>query len=141
MILRYEQATQADIPVILQQAKALIDAYEDTAAMDYDSVLAWVARKITDHICEYRCGIIDGERCAYWRLCDDGELDDLYVLPPFRGNGIGSAILKTCIEEAETDLYLYVFSRNTRAISFYESFGFSVRERVGKTRLIMVRKG
>lgn len=141
MKLRFVNADKTDIPVIFGQAKALIDAYEDIEAIDYDKVLAWVERKITKCISEYRCVLADGEKYAYWRLCEDGELDDLYVLPAFRNMGIGSLIMETCIEESEKDLYLYVFQRNVRAISFYERFGFTVREAVGQTRFIMARNG
>ena len=139
MNLQFVPAVEADIPVIFAQAKSLIDTYEDLATIDYDKVLAWVKRKITTCLSEYRCVIADGEKCAFYRLCEDGELDDLYVLPPFQNIGIGSQILEKSIAESEKDLYLYVFSRNTRAISFYKRFGFFVRESQGKTRLIMAR--
>jgi len=141
MILQYEPATGADIPVIFQQAKELIDTYEDIASIDYEKVMAWVDNKITKYITSYCCVCCDGERAAFYRLCQDGELDDLYVLPHYRGKGIGSQILRKCIAESADDLYLYVFSRNIRAISFYERLGFSIRERVGDTRLIMARNG
>lgn len=141
MILQYIPAEPADIPVIYAQAKELIDTYEDLASIDYEKVLSWVNRKITAKIHGYCCVTADGEKCAYYRLCEDGELDDLYVLPAFQGKGIGSEILKKCIKDSEKPLYLYVFSRNIRATSLYERFGFSVRESVGKTRLIMARNG
>ena len=141
MTLRYTSADAADIPVIFAQAKALIDRYEDIAAIDYEKVLHWVNRKIEANICDYCCVLANGEKAAYYRLCEDGELDDLYVLPPFREQGIGSEILRKCIAEAEKDLYLYVFRGNTRAIGLYERFGFTVREAVGNTRLIMTRNG
>ena len=141
MKLQYLIADKADVPVIFSQAKDLIDTYEDTASIDYDKVLAWVNRKIETHISEYRCVMADGEKCAYYRLCEDGELDDLYVLPVFQNRGIGSAIMQLCIAQSRVPLYLYVFSRNTRAISFYERFGFTVRQTVGNTRLIMGRNG
>lgn len=136
----FVKAEEADIPVIFAQAKELIDAYEEITAIDYEKVLAWMQRKISQHISEYCCVLINGKKCAYYRLCADGELDDLYVLPPHRSKGIGAMILNKCIEQSE-DIYLYVFQRNTRAIAFYERFGFTVRETVGKTRLIMERKG
>lgn len=139
--LQFAPAQQSDIPVIFAQAKALIDTYEDVEDIDYDKVLAWVRRKIADHIRQYCCVIVDGTRCAWYRLCEDGELDDLYVLPDFQCRGIGSAILEKCIRQSQKTMYLYVFSRNTRAISLYERFGFSLRETVGKTRLILVRNG
>ena len=141
MILQYRTAEEEDISVIYSQAKKLIDQYEDCDSIDYEKVMAWVHRKISSNISQYRCVLADGEKCAYYRLCDDGELDDLYVLPAFRGQGIGSEILLKCMDESSNPLYLYVFSGNIRAISFYKKFGFSVREAVGKTRLILERKG
>ena len=141
MILNYAPAEPADISAIYAQAKALIDTYEDIDSIDYERVMLWVKQKITTHIHDYCCVTAAGENCAYYRLCEDGELDDLYVLPSFRGQGIGSQILRKCMEEADKPIYLYVFSRNIRAISLYERFGFTVRETVGKTRIIMERKG
>ena len=141
MILQYTPAEISDIPEIFVQAKHLIDTYEDIASIDYAKVLLWVKQKIAANIRDYCCVTADGEKCAYFRLCDNGELDDLYVLPTYQGCGIGSEILRKCITDSVKPLYLYVFSRNNRAISFYKKFGFSVRETVGKTRLIMVRKG
>ena len=141
MTLQYLAATDTDISEIFLQAKDLIDAYEDIHSIDYDKVLAWVRRKIETHISEYIRVMLDGKICAYYRLCNDGELDDLYVLPGFQSRGIGSAIVQKCIAESMKPLYLYVFSRNTRAISFYRHFGFMVQKTVGNTRLIMGRNG
>ena len=141
MNLQYAVAERSDVPVIFAQAKDLIDTYEDVDTIDYDKVLAWVRRKIETHIHEYRCVMADGEKCAYFRLCRDGELDDLYVLPGFQNRGIGSAILRKCLEESENALYLYVFSQNTRAVSLYERFDFVSCETVGRTRLIMRQNG
>lgn len=141
MNLVFTAADLSDVPVIFAQAKDLIDSYEDVTSIDYDRVLAWVKRKIETHICEYRCVVTDGQKAAYYRLCDDGELDDLYVLPAFQGQGIGSEILKRCIAESKADMYLYVFRDNVRAIAFYKRFGFSVRKTVGHTRFIMTVNG
>ena len=141
MNLQFVSATADDIPVIFSQAKKLIDTYEDITAIDYDKVIAWVERKITSCISAYTRVVLDEDICGYFHLCEDGELDDLYVLDGFRGQRIGSQILNKCINESPNNLWLYVFSRNTRAIAFYERFGFSVREQIGTTRLIMVRNG
>ena len=141
MMLQYRPAEEDDISAIYSQAKRLIDQYEDCDSIDYEKVMAWVYRKISSNISQYRCVLADGEICAYFRLCDDGELDDLYVLPDFRNQGIGSEILSKCAQESKQPLWLYVFSRNTGAISFYKRFGFTIREMIGTTRLIMARNG
>lgn len=137
MHLTYETATNEDISVIFAQAKALVDAYEDRSAIDYDKVMGWMERKITKLVESYTRVRRDGQVCAYYRLTEDGELDDLYVLSPFRGQGIGSAILDKCIREEKAPLWLYVFTENRRAIALYERFGFRIRETVGTTRVIM----
>ena len=141
MKLQFQSAQNQHIPLILAQAKNLIDTYEDLASIDYDKVMDWVRRKISKHISTYTAVVLSDKTCAYYRLCDDGELDDLYVLPEFQNHGIGSQILEKCMLESLNPLYLYVFSENVRAVSFYEKYGFSVREKVGKTRLILERKG
>ena len=141
MNLQFITAQERDIPVIFGQAKGLIDTYENLENIDYDKVMDWVQRKITKYISSYTVVLSDDMPCAYYRLCQDGVLDDLYVLPTFQNRGIGSKILEKCIFESENPLYLYVFSGNIPAISFYEKHGFSVREKVGKTRLILERKG
>ena len=139
MMLAYGTGRSADIPAIFAQAKALVDAYEDVSAIDYDWVMDWMARKITQKIGDYTRVTLNGELCAYYRLTEEGELDDFYVLPSFRGRGIGSAILTKCIQESKAPLWLYVFTKNNRAIALYRRFGFVPAEAVGQTRQIMRR--
>ena len=140
MNLLFEKATQKDIPVIFSQAKELIDQYEDLSSIDYEKVMAWVQKKIETNIDAYTAVSRDGQICSYYHLRESGELDDLYVLPGFRGSGIGTQILEKCGSDSSRSLWLYVFSGNTRAISFYERCGFTLRETVSKTRLIMEKR-
>lgn len=139
-MLYYRKAENEDIPVIFAQAKNLIDTYEDISSIEYDKVLSWMERKIAAQIENYTCVWLDDEKCAYYCLSEDGELDDLYVLPPFRGRGIGTAILKRCIDDSKAPLWLYVFKRNVGAVKLYRRLGFECREEVGKTRQIMRRE-
>lgn len=140
MILEYGKGASADIPVVFAQAKALVDAYEDISAIDYGRVTAWMERKITKLITSYTRVSLEGETCAYYRLTEEGELDDFYVLPQFQNRGIGSEILKKSIGESKAPLWLYVFTENKRAVALYERFGFRITETVGTTRAIMRRE-
>lgn len=140
MRLTYWQAEDGDISAIFAQAKALVDAYEDVTTIDYDKVLAWMERKITKQIGSYTRVCLDGTVCAYYRLTEDGELDDFYVLPRFRCQGIGSEILERCIAQSPVPLWLYVFTANKGAVALYQRFGFRVTETVGTTRVIMRRE-
>ena len=142
MVLTYAPAEKADAAVIFSFCKALIDDYEDTAAIEYEKVLNWVRRKIEDNIRQYTCVYADGEKTGFFRLSDaDGmaELDDLYILPEFRNRGIGTAIIQKCCAETGLPLMLYVFTKNTGAMALYRRLGFRIRKYVGSTRCIMVR--
>lgn len=140
MKLEYRAADLTDAERIFQMAKQIIDDYEDTKAIDYQKVLAWVRRKIQNCIGEYTRILCDGELAGYYRLHSENEkleLDDLYVLPPFQNRGIGTAVLTSCLAGADKPVFLYVFTRNIRAMALYRRMGFRVAEPVGKTRCIM----
>ncbi|KAL7752792.1 N-alpha-acetyltransferase 50 [Sorochytrium milnesiophthora] len=65
---------------------------------------------------------------------------DLYimtlgVLAPYRGLGIGTALVSHIMQHARNDrdcksIYLHVQTTNTDAIKFYERLGFCIREEV-----------
>ena len=53
MNLQFLPASEADIPFIYDQAKLLIDTYEDITSIDYEKVLGWVKGKIEKEIPSY----------------------------------------------------------------------------------------
>lgn len=141
MDLTYQPATTEDVPVIFAQCCELVDRYEDKSLICYDKVIAWLQNKIETNIGQYTCVVKDGQKVAFYRLVPEDtvtELDDFYVLPGFRGKGIGSAILEKCISETENPLCLYVFQGNVRAVSFYKRHGFQKAEQVSPTRMTMI---
>lgn len=141
--LSFGWATAADIEPIWQWCRWLIDEYEDLEQIDYELVLRWVRRKIETHIDEYTVVYANGEQAGYYRFYrnEDGkyELDDLYLLPAFRGRGIGSAVIKACCASVCESVMLYTFIRNERAVSFYRRHGFRVIQTVRGSRYIMER--
>lgn len=135
-------AEKADIDGIFKMAKELVDTYEDLTTIDYDKVLHWMYRKISDQIDAYTCVYADGDKIGYYHLMNDQqstEIDDFYLLPSFRNMGYGSQILHACIQQAASPMFLYVFRDNAGAIRFYERHGFQIAEQVSPTRYIMRR--
>lgn len=144
MHLCYRPAGEEDIPVLFHMAKELIDAYEDLSSIDYDRVLAWVKRKITQNITSYICVYALDKKVGFYRLArepEGTELDDFYILPEYRGKGIGSEILQKIVNEAPKPIFLYVFTANTGAIRLYRRFAFRTTKQVSPTRIIMSRNG
>ena len=142
--ITYSSADASDISVVYNFCAELIEQYEDLVTIDYDGVLAWVRNKISSHIGEYTCVYWRGIKVGYYRLIfqnDETELDDFYIFPEFRCKGIGTVVLKRCISCSKNPIFLYVFSRNTRAIRLYETMGFVAEKTIGNTRKIMRYKG
>jgi ribosomal protein S18 acetylase RimI-like enzyme len=54
----------------------------------------------------------------------EGWVDHLYVHPAHQRQGIGAALLRKATDANET-VQLWTFQRNTNAIRFYESQGFT----------------
>ena len=57
------------------------------------------------------------------------------VLPPYRGRGVGSNLLRHSIKEAleeplVDEVYLHVQSNNDDAINFYKKQGFGIKETI-----------
>ena len=57
-------------------------------------------------------------------------LHKIMVHPDFRGQGIGSALMKQALQSANEVVLLTVNPDNTPAVRLYESFGFQIRTRI-----------
>ena len=70
----------------------------------------------------------------------DGFVDDLYVVPAWRGRGIGSALVKqltvACVELGVQALHLEVGRKKTDARALYRRFGFEEHDRLLMTRVL-----
>jgi len=143
MNLTFSPAGLEDIPPLIALNRELIEAWEDPDAIDLGMVLAWVERKITRHLDAYTRIVLEDQTVGYFRLCpgeNETELDDFYLLPPFRGRGIGTAVLRRCIARTRTPMTLCVFTGNTGAIRLYTRMGFVVTEHISPTRCLMRRE-
>jgi len=68
--------------------------------------------------------------CAFWLVLDEIHINNVAVLPPLRGKGIGSALLRRAIAEAQQlgarRATLEVRASNEAARRLYERLGFFV---------------
>jgi ribosomal protein S18 acetylase RimI-like enzyme len=84
---------------------------------------------------------IDGKPAGYAKLkayskidglieTDSMEIERIYSLKEYIGKGIGKALMEASIKEAKekgfSSIWLGVWERNTRAIAFYEKWGFKI---------------
>lgn len=141
MNITYQPATAADITPIYELCAKLIQDYEQLEQINLPFVMDWVRRKIENKIGEYTVICADGEKAGYYHFYrnEDGlyEIDDLYVLPPFRNRGIGTDAVNRCCGSVQEPVMLYVFVKNQRAVSLYRRLGFRIVETIRGSRYIM----
>lgn len=144
---QYRFAGPEDLAPIVALNFELIDRYEDPTAVDIPMAKAWTRKKVEKNLLAYEAVFRQGQKVGYFYLHPEGEeleIDDLFVLSPYRDQGIGTEILQHCIAQgraAGKSLFLYVFRQNLGARVLYERMGFREREQVGKTRLILAHSG
>jgi ribosomal-protein-alanine N-acetyltransferase len=68
--------------------------------------------------------------CAFWLVFDEIHINNVAVLPPFRGLGIGTALMRHVLEEGRKlgakRATLEVRASNAIALRVYERLGFYV---------------
>ena len=69
----------------------------------------------------------EGEAVGTGRLLPDGHIGRMAVAKPARGTGIGSALLRSLMDEARRRGHTHaVLSSQTHATEFYRKHGYSV---------------
>jgi predicted GNAT family N-acyltransferase len=68
----------------------------------------------------------DGQSIGTGRLLTDGHIGRMAVLRPWRGRGVGAALLRELLAAARDNGHESIeLSAQTHAIGFYERFGFA----------------
>lgn len=139
-MFQLRQATTNDIPQLLQLVEDYW-AFEEIAGFDPIPISAQLARLFSDP--RLGCGWIawSGNKVAGYLLAVyvfslehlglTAEIDELFVLPEYRGRGIGEELLNTAesgfILAGCTNVSLQLSRDNNRARGFYRRHGYAER--------------
>lgn len=122
MILR--QATEQDINII---AKILGDWCETTAYIPALHTRAEDRGFITRVVATQDVLVADSDGVQGFIARQNDEINHLYLSPPARGRGTGTALLEEMKTRSDT-LSLWCFQANTGARRFYERHGFTAEK-------------
>ena len=145
MSITYRDAVPADAPLIARLYRTVFrDAFAHLYRPDnLDKFLSGVSltdweAQLADPAYAFRIAEADGTPAGYVKLgplklpvSSEGAamlLEQLYVLKPHHGRGIGRVLMDWAVDAARMrgakQLYLTVFTDNRRAKRLYELFGF-----------------
>lgn len=87
--------------------------------------------ELVNQLAYYQCATIDGNVVGYmgmWKICDEGHVTNVAVLPEYRKKGIASLLISKMIDVCKcseiNSMTLEVRESNYDAIRVYEKFGF-----------------
>lgn len=134
---RVRPAEPADVPVLLQLVQELADYEREPDAVEATEAdlhrALFVDRTCSAHVAEAGGGgAVVGFALWYptfstWTGRPGLWLEDLFVLPSARGQGLGTALLRVlaavCVERGWSRLEWWVLDWNAPAIGFYRSLG------------------
>ena len=124
---RVRFADEADAAVIARihmTSRRTAMPYLPPQKRSHEQVTHWV-RDVLLRQCRTWVAVRDAQVVGYAAL--DGDLlEDLYLRPDARRQGIGTLLLAEVRQHAPDGVSLHVFQANTEARAFYERHGFTV---------------
>ncbi len=139
-------AKSSDLPVLEQMMYELHNEHHLACPQHFKSAEAVMQEKrIADYLespeglvfvalCDHRCiGFVSGHFADLVSSVSQpvlmGSIDEFYVLPPYRGQGIGSQLLQRIEREFEDygvqQVFVEVWDFNQSAVKLYQRLGFS----------------
>ena len=122
-----EPADHNDVASVLIKSRAAFMPYAPSAHSEED-VRGWV-RRVLLPTGGVTVAILNGEVVGVSAIANHdgcGWITQLYVLPPFVGQRIGSRLLERALAVLKPPIRLYTFQANVGARRFYERHGFRI---------------
>lgn len=144
MEITYRQAVPEEAKEICSLCDDLIERYEDFSSINKEKALGWTHLSIEENIDRYSVILCDGHKAGYFFVTfQDGiyELRHLFILPKYQGRGIGTHVIRQCIQDTEGNLQAYIFTGDLSTYFLFESLGFETVEVFHRTRYKMQYRG
>ena len=133
--LQFRQAGRQDVPLILRFIRELAayEKMEDQVVADEATLTEWLFERRSAEVC---FAVLEGEEVGFALYFHNFStflgraglyLEDLYVLPQYRGQGIGKAILqhlaRLAVDQGCGRMEWWCLDWNRPSIDFYRSLG------------------
>ena len=137
-MLKFNKCMQKDTNRLYELSKKLINTYENKN-VNFEFIYKWIKNKLNNEIHDYYQILYNNTHVGYIHIINENEIeiDDFYIFDEYQNMGIGTKVLNTIIKNSTKNIFLYVFIKNTKAISLYKKLGFKIIENIKDSRYIM----
>ena len=108
--------------------KTVLNNEENISIEEKNKILKYVNQTTSQYINDYQLIVVSNKivGCLLLREYEDGKLlDELYLIPEYRNQHIGTSIIMKIISTFPI-IYLYVYKENKIALNLYLKYQFKI---------------
>lgn len=108
--------------------KTILNNEENISIEEKNKILKYVNQTTSQYINDYQLIVVSNKivGCLLLREYEDGKLlDELYLIPEYRNQHIGTSIIMNIISTFPI-IYLYVYKENKIALNLYLKYQFKI---------------
>ena len=108
--------------------KTILNNEENVSIEEKNKILRYINQTTSQYINDYQLIVVSNKivGCLLLREYEDGKLlDELYLIPEYRNQHIGTSIIMKIISTFPI-IYLYVYKENKIALNLYLKYQFKI---------------
>ncbi len=108
--------------------KTILNNEENISIEEKNKILKYINQTTSQYINDYQLIVVSNKivGCLLLREYEDGKLlDELYLIPEYRNQHIGTSIIMKIISTFPI-IYLYVYKENKIALNLYLKYQFKI---------------
>ena len=127
-----ENASIKDIERIKKYKLNTIFEYaKDLDKEEVEKINNYVNKTISNQIFEYKNIVLNNIIVGSFLITKNENgllLDEIFIEEQYRNKGIGTSIIKDVVSKSNSNVYLWVYKDNIKAVNLYNRIGFNIKE-------------
>lgn len=129
---KLENASIKDIERIKKYKLITIFEYaKDLDKEEVEKINNYVNKTISNQIFEYKNIVLNNIIVGSFLITKNENgllLDEIFIEEQYRNKGIGTSIIKDVVSKSNSNVYLWVYKDNVKAVNLYNKIGFNIKE-------------
>ena len=99
---------------------------------EVEKINNYVNKTISNQIFEYKNIVLNNIIVGSFLITKNENgllLDEIFIEEQYRNKGIGTSIIKDVVSKSNSNVYLWVYKDNIKAVNLYNKIGFNIKEK------------